>query len=641
MLAMTLLALMIMPVAAQAVVPTDGTKYPAGTTFTLPCTSPTPVPDVHALISWLSYAAPRLPPNVYPPSYTGWDVEHPNIVEKNRWKSVDQVASNTYQALTPSPGSWTCAPDFVQSNGVSTPGDTFALWRPGYYHVLEFDVQEHHVPPPSSYPWPPDTASCADDIGGASYVSAIGPLNNGQTVVIGHCRHYQSIYFTVTADGDCTGLTPPYTDAPYVNQYDWGNKAKIVTDQYGARGGNACGASSFNMMLFNAAGSAPGTKAQTALYGATANNIVGNGLKNEFDFNAAQTMAESRGYTNARVVGLGGSQTSGVAAENLLTTFLKNGPVLTSTTFGAGDWSTAGGGHVILFLRKYAGLGAGASDGDYIVDDPAGGFFADPASHYGPGRCGHLARYPVGWAAQLTYQRWALVLGKKTGPSADAAAAGNTAVLLQVPNGVHVWVQDRGGHKVGFVASGQTIGLSGFNVNDEFQAPSDPRTPLAGNAPVQSRALIALDPGKGLTLVATGARGHKVSARMLEYRNGRLIASVNARKTLGAGVTRLLAVPSVPGGHNTPLTQLSLTATKSPGLFGPGLTVSGRAPFAGFLKITATKGSSTVGVGLKSVAAGPFSLPLFLLPGASGTVTVTATLTSGTRRVSGSISTSV
>ena len=243
------------------------------------------------------------------------------------------------------------------------------------------------------------------------------------------------------------------------------------------------------------------------------------------------------------------------------------------------------------------------------------------------------------WAAQLTYKRWALVLGTKTGPSADIARAGHTSVVLEVPNGVSAWVQDRGGHKVGFVGSSQTVGLSGIDIADQAQAPSDPRTPLGTRAPAPAPALIALDPGKGLTLVARGARGHKVTAKLFEYRNGVLIATALARKPLGAGVTKLLAVPSVPGGHNTPLTQLALTVTKGSGLFG--LTVSGSAPFAGFIKITATNGSSTVGVGVKSISAGAFSVPVFLFPGTSGTLTITATLTSGSRRVSGSTTTSV
>ena len=330
-----------------------------------------------------STAPTRTPPTVYPAKSSGWDVEHPNNPEPHRWQLVALVASNIYQALTPSPGSWTCAPDYTQSNGVITPGSSFQIWQPGYYHLLEFDVQEHHIPPPGGGMFPPDNATCADDIGGAPWVSAVGPYNDGVTIVVGHCRHYLSVYFTVTATGDCSGLKAPYTDAPYINQYDWGNKAKLPSDQYGSRGGNACGSSSMNAMLFRAAGSAPGTAAQTSLYNDTAVNAIANGAQNSFDFNKAEGIAKSLGYKNAKVVGLGGTlDKRGVASENLLTDYLKNGPVLTSTRFGAGDWSTAGGGHVILFLRTAAGLGAGGSEGDYIVSDPAGGFFADPTSHY-------------------------------------------------------------------------------------------------------------------------------------------------------------------------------------------------------------------------------------------------------------------
>ena len=37
-----------------------------------------------------------------------------------------------------------------------------------------------------------------------------------------------------------------------------------------------------------------------------------------------------------------------MASENDLSDWLGEGPVITSTLFGDGEWSTAGGGHVIL-----------------------------------------------------------------------------------------------------------------------------------------------------------------------------------------------------------------------------------------------------------------------------------------------------
>ena len=71
-------------------------------------------------------------------------------------------------------------------------------------------------------------------------------------MVVGHCRHYVNIYFTVVAFGHCNGLNTPYVQAPYINQYDWGRQsAGPPRDQYQDPGGNACGSSSMNMMLGN------------------------------------------------------------------------------------------------------------------------------------------------------------------------------------------------------------------------------------------------------------------------------------------------------------------------------------------------------------------------------------------------------
>jgi hypothetical protein len=649
--------------AASPVVPADGATYAAGTDFQLPCVSPTPRPNVHALNSWLERADPRVPPHVYPAKSAGWGNDHPNLAPpRGVWPTISQAAKNDYQALSPSPGAWTCAPADTHADGVDVPEPDFQIWTPGYYHMIEFDVTESHtMPPPSTYPWPPDSATCSDDIGGSPYVSAIGPYNDGRSIVTGHCRHYIGMYFTVVASGDCKGVAgPPYIGAPYINQYDWGNSSGgPPRDQYGPHGtpgGNACGASSLSMMLFNANNSRPGTKSATAVYNETAIYPPQNGISNGFNFEKARTELVSAGYLAARVVYFHGQAgPNGVAEENDLSEYLKQGPVLTSTLFGDGPWSAAGGGHVILVLRQQAAQGAGESPGDYIVADPAGPFFQDPRNHYAPGQCGYLAHYPVTWTAALTMGRWGLLLGPQNRvpfffsgdhPSAGTARAGHkghTAVLLEVPNGVSVWVQDRAGHRTGFVGGNQTRGLSDISLDDEPQAASNPQSPFSTAALKPAPAIIALDPGKSLTLVARGRRGHRITAQMFVYRNGKLIKTVTARAVLRSGATKLLSLPSVAGGHNAPLAQLSLkvklTAGLAPGLVG--LSVSARAPFAGFVNVTVTQGGRTVGAGAKQVRTGPFTVPVFLFPGIKGTVTVTATLSGSGQRITASTTTTV
>jgi hypothetical protein len=51
---------------------------------------------------------------------------------------------------------------------------------------------------------------------------------------------------------------------------------------------------------------------------------------------------------------------------------------------------------------------------------------------------------------------------------------------------------------------------------------------------------------------------------MFVYRNGNLIKLVTARAVLPSGTTKLIAVPSVPGGSTAPMAQLNLTAKPGP-----------------------------------------------------------------------------
>ena len=646
--------------AAAPVVPANGATYDAGTDFTLPCGIFSPRPDVHAVSSKLFRADPRVPPLVYPARNSGWDIEHPNKQTTAPWPAVSFIASGD---IDQNFGTAPCdGPRFIQSDGHVASGTVFTLWQPGYYHVIEFDVTEHHQPitPP---PFPPDKATCTDDVpvSGAhlSYINSWG-----DTMVVSHCRHYVNIYFTVVASGICKGVSgPPYIGAPYINQYDWGNHGGPPKDQYGDRGGNACGSSSLNAMLFNALHASRGTSPSTSIYNDTAVNPVANGAVNYFDFYKARAVLVSMGYLAARVVDLGGGvQSNGVAEENQLTEWLKQGPVLTSTTFGAGPWSTAGEGHVILFLGTAPGIGAGESPGDYIASDPAGPFFSDPHHHYGPGLCGYLARYPVTWTAAMTLNRWGLLLGPRNrvpffffagdqrgalsndrATATGARASRHTAVLIELPTGVSAWVQDRTGHRAGFVGSNQIRGLSNVGLEDEPQAPSDPKTPFgSSSALTRAPAIIALDPGTGLTLVARGRRGQRIAAHMFVYRSGVLVKAVTARAVLRSKATSLLSLPSVRGGHTSPLAVLHLTVKRTTGLIGtPGLLVSSRAPLAGSVTVQVTQGSKRVGFGFKQVKTGPFSVSIFIFPGTSGTVTVTARLVGSGKAISGSTTTTV
>ena len=161
--------------AQAAVTPADGATYDAGTEFTFPCISPTPRPDAHIVISSLERADPRVPRTegfgVYPAFSSGW--ANPNPAKPpppGVWPAITQVGSNFYLGVGPNSQTWACTPKDAHADGTEVPEPSFTLGTPGYYHLVELDVTEHHQPiqPP---PFPPDPATCSDDIGGAAYLS--------------------------------------------------------------------------------------------------------------------------------------------------------------------------------------------------------------------------------------------------------------------------------------------------------------------------------------------------------------------------------------------------------------------------------------------------------------------------------------
>jgi hypothetical protein len=90
--------------------------------------------------------------------------------------------------------------------------------------------------------------------------------------------------------------------------------------------------------------------------------------------------------------------------------------VVISTAFGNAAWGQTGDGSLIAIV------GADRR-GNFIVEDPAGNWFASPGSgafarggHYGPGSCGHRALYPHFWLLAYATGRYVIELGPRTAP---------------------------------------------------------------------------------------------------------------------------------------------------------------------------------------------------------------------------------
>jgi hypothetical protein len=135
--------------------------------------------------------------------------------------------------------------------------------------------------------------------------------------------------------------------------------------------------------------------------------------RNVFSGAKAVALLRSKGWRSARLRSLG------VKVEDIqgrILTSLARGPVVISTSFGSGPWGQTGAGHVIAIV-------AADRRGNFIVEDPAGNWFASPnggffarGGHYGRGACGHRGMYAPFWLLAYTTGRYLIELGPRTAP---------------------------------------------------------------------------------------------------------------------------------------------------------------------------------------------------------------------------------
>lgn len=615
--------------AGAAVTPENGVTYEAGVTVNLPCEEPTPPPKVHASSSTLYRADPAWKQaRVYPAS--------PAAFNPLKWKATTTVATRAFGNVTPSAP---CGNSTIEADGTADTAPV-VLWTPGYYTVRWFVIDEVQLPLPTGSRVPPDVATCKDDFGGSPYVTDIPADATNGLLVFMHCRHFKTISFTVLGDPGTECRDAGYVGPFYFNQYASGSKYRLPTDQYGIRGGNACGPSSVAMALHLRGATHPDVAAAYA-------NVMGrparDGQANFLDGVKTTAYLRSLGYKAARIVEFD-APTSVVAPENEQLHGLLDGhegPVILSTTFGAAPWSVRGGGHIILVVGRVPARGAGLSTGDYIVRDPAGDFFARPdAKHYSAKICGMDVRYPARWIGAMTVThtqeagwigKYAIVLGPKIGQLATAFSARPatrpTEVLFTLKNDhSDAWIETTQHAKAGFIGGAMADHLAGVDVDALPTFPSDPRS--GGSSPVAAppeRTILLDTPGAGLTLRVRGRVHAHTTIEMLVYQRGSIVQRKTLHLKLSRSTTTALRIPSYGGVKPTTKPELTISA-KSNG--HGGLTITGRAPFPGQLLITVTAASGLpAGVGIAQIArAGSYSTTAQLFSAARGRLTVDARL---------------
>jgi Peptidase_C39 like family len=406
-------------------------------------------------------------------------------------------------------------------------------------------------------------------------------------VVKSFCNTTKLVGLHVRSTGTCPrkGDMSGWPGMPYINQYDAGARLGLPTSSAnrrgvpGPKGGNACGPSSLLMAMLEVAGPS-GLPSLPELYDATMQHPASVPGDNLFAGSAkAVPYLRGLGWNQARTVDLG-RDVEGM--EKKILTSLAKGPVVISTAFGTSEWGVSGGGHMIMIF--------GADKrGNFIVDDPAGNYFATEkggyshsgGGHYGQGSCGHRVLYPHFWLLAYTTGRWLLELGPppartRTPTSVDrniaaVRASVDTSALSRsqaspqpapimtisdahpgaadAPSSFHL--QDSTGRRAGWIDGNSVEGIPGVTVAQDAPGWTDP---AAGDpdldddpreAPPTPRVLVARYPGAGTTLRVTARAGARFALTLEIWGDGKVVARHTLTGT-GTGSPEIVSLPAPP-----------------------------------------------------------------------------------------------
>jgi hypothetical protein len=279
--------------------------------------------------------------------------------------------------------------------------------------------------------------------------------------------------------------------------------------------------------------------------------------------------------------------------------------------FGGAAWGSFGTGHVILVV--------GEQEGGFVVEDPAGSFTLSSGRHYGPGKCGHLAIYPVDMmeAYASSFQGRVMIplhRDLKVDPTVVSVAGSRASY----------WIADAKGHRS--LPSGPTL-VPGTAVFSGLVVPTDTAAPFAGQLPVRRTSVGVISPGAGLTIHASGR--YDLLVRTVH---------VGGKLTLRRlrGVARGGVVFRIPPANDPkprpPADPLHLVLPASVTL-PAHLVVRGQAPGAGHVAALVDTPTVLGGAGSALAVAGPFKLDVqlhLLVPSVDETVEVVVTWTDGT-----------
>ncbi len=184
--------------------------------------------------------------------------------------------------------------------------------------------------------------------------------------------------------GSYSGDMSQWPSSPYVNQYAAGARLGLPSGAEDHRGGaRADGAAALMMGMRRQLGTATPATGWPSLNEVYERTTDAGG---DFDPEQGLKLLKEIGFAQARIVALPDDRARVADAgppypisypnptnEAAIDRALQSGPVVVETAFGTSEWGRAGSGHMLLITgvdpqRPY----------DYLVDDPAGNYFASP-----------------------------------------------------------------------------------------------------------------------------------------------------------------------------------------------------------------------------------------------------------------------
>ncbi len=183
------------------------------------------------------------------------------------------------------------------------------------------------------------------------------------------------------------------------------------------------------------------------------------------------------------------------------------------------------------------------ADGDYVVSDPAGDYYASSTGHYGDGKCGNNVVYPKAGLEVNANGRPALAIPSR--PGADPRVL---VVVGHAPSGERgnfgFPLEDESGRRAGLLASGGTVeGIPGSWVGVDPILPSDPDAPAVEPDPDSwPYAIVLPRPAEGLVLRVQGDEAAQFEIEVHAVENGLPSLATTEAGSLAAGETQTIAL---------------------------------------------------------------------------------------------------